>query len=54
MRHVTGSDIASRAGMEDRSDERLLEAVVGGDMDALTILVERYQQALTGYLDQVP
>ena len=39
--------------MEQSRDEQLLEAVVGGDMAALTILVERYQQELIGYLDRL-
>lgn len=39
--------------MERASDEHLFEAVVGGDMPALTILVERYQQELTGYLNRL-
>lgn len=39
--------------MERVSDEQLLEAVVAGDMPALTTLIERYQQDLTGYLNRL-
>lgn len=39
--------------MEQARDEQLVEAVVRGDMAALTVLVERYQQELTGYLDRL-
>lgn len=39
--------------MERLSDEQLLDAVITGEMAALTILVERYQQVLTGYLDRL-
>jgi RNA polymerase sigma-70 factor, ECF subfamily len=39
--------------MEQASDEQLLEAVVAGERMALTILVERYQQHLTGYLNRL-
>lgn len=39
--------------MECLSDEQLLTAVVAGEMTALAILVERYQQTLTGYLDRL-
>jgi RNA polymerase sigma-70 factor (ECF subfamily) len=39
--------------MKRASDEHLLAAVVAGDMAALTMLVERYQQELTGYLNRL-
>jgi RNA polymerase sigma-70 factor (ECF subfamily) len=39
--------------MERLSDENLLAAVLYGDMDALAMLVERYQRPLTGYLDRL-
>ena len=39
--------------MERTSDEQLLEAVVAGERTALTILVERYQRELTGYLNRL-
>src|SRR5579885_2538382 len=39
--------------MERWSDEQLFNTVVVGEMSALTILVERYQQVLTGYLDRL-
>lgn len=39
--------------MERLSDEQLLNAVVAGEMVALADLVERHQQALTGYLDRL-
>ncbi len=39
--------------MERLSDEQLLNAVIAGEMAALTTLVERYQQVLTGYLDRL-
>ncbi|HLY31638.1 MAG TPA: RNA polymerase sigma factor [Ktedonobacterales bacterium] len=39
--------------MERTSDERLLDAVVAGETSALTMLVERYQQELTGYLNRL-
>jgi RNA polymerase sigma-70 factor, ECF subfamily len=39
--------------MEQLSDERLLTAVLGGERDALAILVARHQQPLTGYLDRL-
>jgi RNA polymerase sigma-70 factor, ECF subfamily len=39
--------------MDRLSDERLLAAVLAGDMDALAALVERHQRPLTGYLDRL-
>lgn len=39
--------------MEQLSDEQLLELVIAGDMAALSTLVERYQQELTGYLNRM-
>ncbi len=39
--------------MEQVRDEQLLELVMAGDMAALSILVERYQQELTGYLNRM-
>ena len=39
--------------MERLSDERLLAAVLAGEMDALAVLVTRYQGPLTGYLDRL-
>jgi len=39
--------------MDRLSDERLLAAVLAGDMDALTLLVERHHRALVGYLDRL-
>ncbi len=39
--------------MERLSDEQLLAAVLAGEMDALAILVARYQAPLTGYLDRL-
>jgi RNA polymerase sigma-70 factor (ECF subfamily) len=39
--------------MERTSDERLLEAALAGEMAALTILVERHQRELTGYLNRL-
>jgi len=39
--------------MERLSDEQLLAAVLAGDVDALAVLVERYQRPLTGYLDRL-
>jgi RNA polymerase sigma-70 factor (ECF subfamily) len=39
--------------MDKRSDERLLTAVLAGEMDALAALVVRHQGPLTGYLDRL-
>jgi RNA polymerase sigma-70 factor (ECF subfamily) len=39
--------------MDQLSDERLLAVVLAGERDALAMLVERHQQALTGYLDRL-
>jgi RNA polymerase sigma-70 factor (ECF subfamily) len=39
--------------MERLSDERLLAAVLAGELEALTQLVERYQRPLTGYLERL-
>lgn len=39
--------------MERLSDEQLLNAVIAGETASLTVLVERYQQVLTGYLDRM-
>ena len=39
--------------MDPVSDERLLEAVVAGETPALSALVDRYQQKLTGYLNRL-
>ncbi|HZU71069.1 MAG TPA: sigma-70 family RNA polymerase sigma factor [Ktedonobacteraceae bacterium] len=39
--------------MERLSDEQLFSDVMAGEMTALATLVERYQQALTGYLDRL-
>ncbi len=39
--------------MERLSDEQLLNAVIAGETEALAVLVERYQQVLTGYLDRM-
>jgi RNA polymerase sigma-70 factor, ECF subfamily len=39
--------------MQRLSDEQLLDAVITGEMAALAILVERYQDVLTGYLDRL-
>jgi RNA polymerase sigma-70 factor, ECF subfamily len=39
--------------MEQLRDEQLLELVIAGDMAAVSILVERYQQELTGYLNRM-
>ena len=39
--------------MQRLSDEQLLEKVRAGEMAALATLVERYQPALTGYLDRL-
>jgi RNA polymerase sigma-70 factor (ECF subfamily) len=39
--------------MQRASDEQLLAAVVAGESSALTTLVQRYQQELTGYLNRL-
>jgi RNA polymerase sigma-70 factor (ECF subfamily) len=39
--------------MDRLSDEQLLAAVLAGEMEALAILVARYQVPLTGYLDRL-
>jgi RNA polymerase sigma-70 factor, ECF subfamily len=39
--------------MNELSDERLLAAVLAGEMEALAALVMRYQGPLTGYLDRL-
>ena len=39
--------------MDPVSDERLLEAVIAGERPALSALVDRYQQELTGYLNRL-
>jgi RNA polymerase sigma-70 factor, ECF subfamily len=42
-----------KSTMDRLSDEQLLAAVLAGEMEALAVLVTRYQAPLTGYLDRL-
>jgi RNA polymerase sigma-70 factor (ECF subfamily) len=50
---LTDMAVCGEYTMERLNDERLLEAMLAGERDALRVLVERHQTSLTGYLDRL-